>query len=77
MVGDIFMQQPKFQIGDLVAAWLPYEHNGIITRVDEYIDLQNAEERIICFHVYWPNGQNGWYMHEELVLIRAIHSLVP
>ena len=71
------MQQPKFQIGDLVAGWLSFEHNGIITRVDEYIDLQNAEERIICFHVYWPTGQNGWYMHEELVLIRAISLPMP
>ena len=69
MVGEQCMSEHKFRVGDLVAAWQPYEYNGIVIGVDQYIELHNHEDPVTCYCVYWPSGQCAWYMYDELILI--------
>jgi len=65
------MSNPQFRVGDLVAAWLPHELNGIIIDIDEYIELLDYKNPVICYCVYWPDGKSSWYMYDELILLRG------
>ena len=69
--GGIFMSNPQFRVGDLVAAWQPYEYNGIIIDIDEYIELHDYESPVTCYCVYWPSGKSSWYLYDELILMRG------